>query len=155
MEEEHALFFESTAGVVWPMCCKRPITDHVNQCTEAYAFSYDPGSPQYKWLDSVRRCVEEISYCVYWLNATQDLANANNNRAVTPWIVVVGHRPMVRLLHRLMSSSINGVAVFSLRCCSTRQIPLRIPVTCSKLLNRSWNSILWMLQFGMLQYCII
>lgn len=43
--------------------------------TEDYENSYAPGSPQYAWIQ-------------------QDLAKANNNRKQTPWIVVLGHRPM-------------------------------------------------------------
>jgi len=36
---------------------------------------YNPGSPQYKWLE-------------------QDLQNAYNNRNEQPWIILLGHRPM-------------------------------------------------------------
>jgi len=36
---------------------------------------YQPGSPQYQWME-------------------QDLAKANSNRKSVPWIVLLGHRPM-------------------------------------------------------------
>jgi acid phosphatase type 7 len=39
-------------------------------------FNYTAGSPQYAWLQ-------------------QDLAKANSNRANVPWVIIVGHRPMV------------------------------------------------------------
>jgi len=47
----------------------------VSMCTEDYAYTYAPGSRQYLWLQ-------------------QDLARANKNRAKTPWIFFMGHRPM-------------------------------------------------------------
>lgn len=47
----------------------------VSICTEVYAYPYERGSAQYAWLE-------------------RDLAAANANRKNSPFIIVVGHRPM-------------------------------------------------------------
>jgi len=45
----------------------------ISICTEDYVYEYSPGSPQYQWL-------------------VNDLQNIN--RSETPWVLIIGHRPM-------------------------------------------------------------